>query len=216
MILTSIYHKECHKEGFKLVESIGVPVCTPQTCHCQRNRANVPNNTPERCFRVTVTALFLGHLKQELHSRFFQGQETVISGRYLVPFMMLKNEDRKLEHALKFLAFITDDLPSPLSLSAELLLWEHEYGRKEQHTTKRTCVASTVSDAIKKMDQVLDPNIHRALRILGTVPVTTCECERLVSSLRRLKTCLRSTMTEDRLTGPPPRACSSTTIWTLI
>lgn len=40
-----------------------------------------------------------------------------------------------------------------------------------------------------------------ALRILGTIPVTSCECERAVSSLRRLKTYLRSTMTENRLTG---------------
>ena len=194
------YYKECHEEPCKLAASIGVPVSTPQTCNHQRNRANVPNNTPEQYFWVTVTAPFLDHLKQELCSQFFQGQDTVIGGRYLVPSMILENEDWK-EHALKFLAIITDDFPSPLSLNAELLLWEHQWGRKEQHTTKCTCVPSTVSEAIKKMDQVLYPNIHRALHILGTVPVTICECERSVSSLRRLKTYLRSTMTEGRLTG---------------
>ena len=72
------------------------------------------NNTPEQYFRVTVTALFLDHLKQELHSQFVQRQDTAINGCYLVPSMILENEDWK-EHALNFLAFITGDLP-PLDL----------------------------------------------------------------------------------------------------
>ena len=44
-------------------------------------------------------------------------------------------------------------------------------------------------------------NIKVALRILGTLPVTSCECERSISALRRLKTYTRSTMLEDRLNG---------------
>ena len=38
-----------------------------------------------------------------------------------------------------------------------------------------------------------------ALRILGTIPVATCECERSISALGRLKSYLRTTMTEERL-----------------
>ena len=45
------------------------------------------------------------------------------------------------------------------------------------------------------------PNIYCALCILGTVPLTACQCKRSVSSLRRLKTYLRSTMAQDRLNG---------------
>ena len=43
------------------------------------------------------------------------------------------------------------------------------------------------------------PNIYTALRIMATVPVTSCECERAVSVLRRLKSYLRSTMSQKRL-----------------
>ena len=43
------------------------------------------------------------------------------------------------------------------------------------------------------------PNIYTALRIMATVPVTSCECERAVSVLRRLKSYLRSTMSQERL-----------------
>ena len=44
-------------------------------------------------------------------------------------------------------------------------------------------------------------NIKVALRIVGTLPVTSCECERSFSALRRLKTYTRSTMVAERLNG---------------
>ena len=37
--------------------------------------------------------------------------------------------------------------------------------------------------------------------ILAVVPVTTCECERSVSILRRMKNYMQTTMKEDRLNG---------------
>ena len=39
------------------------------------------------------------------------------------------------------------------------------------------------------------------LELICTFPVTTCECERCVSSLGRIKTALRATMCEPRLNG---------------
>jgi len=45
------------------------------------------------------------------------------------------------------------------------------------------------------------PNIHRLLTVLATLPVTMASAERAFSTLRRLKTYLRSTMTSERLTS---------------
>lgn len=45
------------------------------------------------------------------------------------------------------------------------------------------------------------PNIKRLLLIFATIPVTTCTSERSFSSLKRIKTYLRSTMGENRLNG---------------
>ena len=59
---------------------------------------------------------------------------------------------------------------------------------------------SSVLRLCKEMELTF-PNIYCSLKILGTIPVTTCECERSISSLRRLKTYLRSTMGEERLNG---------------
>src|SRR4029434_3765442 len=45
------------------------------------------------------------------------------------------------------------------------------------------------------------PNIHCVLQVLLTMPVSTASAERSFSTTRRLKTYLRSTMTDKRLTG---------------
>ncbi len=36
---------------------------------------------------------------------------------------------------------------------------------------------------------------------MGTLPVTSCECERSISMLKLIKTSLRSSMGQDRLNG---------------
>lgn len=43
------------------------------------------------------------------------------------------------------------------------------------------------------------PELVKIIRLILTVPVTTCSSERAFSGLRRLKTYLRSTMTSTRL-----------------
>lgn len=45
------------------------------------------------------------------------------------------------------------------------------------------------------------PNVHWLLQILAPLPVTTAEAERSFSTLRRLKTYLRASTTNDRLLG---------------
>jgi len=45
------------------------------------------------------------------------------------------------------------------------------------------------------------PNIHQALRLLVTLPITSCECERSFSAMKKLKNYTRSTMAGERLVG---------------
>jgi len=55
--------------------------------------------------------------------------------------------------------------------------------------------------SLAKCDPHAFPTIHRLLLVFATQPVTTSTAERTFSTLRRLKTWLRSTIKEDRLTG---------------
>ena len=51
---------------------------------------------------------------------------------------------------------------------------------------------NTPSKALVYATESMFPNIHHVLRVMCTVPVTSCECERSISVLRRLKTYLHA------------------------
>ena len=65
--------------------------------------------------------------------------------------------------------------------------------------SSRTATGLGKTVALNSCSNVKFPNIHRMLTILGTLPVTTSESERVFSKLQRTLTSIRSTMTEDRL-----------------
>ena len=50
-------------------------------------------------------------------------------------------------------------------------------------------------------EAVLFPAVRKAIRTAMALPVSMCTVERSFSTLRRVKTWLRSTLTEDRLNG---------------
>lgn len=73
------------------------------------------------------------------------------------------------------------------------------------HWTKQPNNQSKISTAIEAYAEAAVsgyfPNISQLLLILAVLPVTTCTCERSFSTLKRIKTYLRSTMGENRLNG---------------
>ena len=79
-------------------------------------------------------------------------------------------------------------------------MWELYW--KTQHK-KNLPVPKTLSTTLKEIRdmKVTFPTIFTALQLLVTIPVTTCECERSNSVLKRLKTYLRSTIGQERLNG---------------
>ena len=62
-------------------------------------------------------------------------------------------------------------------------------------------VPSNLVEAAAKCDTNYFPNLKRVLQICATFPVASCECERSISVLRLLKTYLRSSMGQDRLSS---------------
>ena len=59
----------------------------------------------------------------------------------------------------------------------------------------------SLEDAMKFACARHFPNLKALLRILLTIPVTNAEAERSFSTLKRLKTYLRSTIGQERLNG---------------
>ena len=87
-------------------------------------------------------------------------------------------------------------MPSPDNMDAELHCWKRRWELDDD-----TELPTNAASALKAADKSFFPNIHTALKLLCTLGVTSCECERSISALKRLKTYLRSTMLEDRMHG---------------
>ncbi len=80
------------------------------------------------------------------------------------------------------------------SFDDELYLWQEKW--KNCENTKRP---TNSIENLKNCNEDLFPSIFNILTILCVLPMTTTECERNFSSLKLIKSYLRSTMTNTRL-----------------
>ena len=94
-----------------------------------------------------------------------------------------------------FVGFCWGDLHCYKALEAEIDLWETYWLNDTSYHP------DSISSTLKSIDFNRFSNIKVCLRISGTLPVTTCTCERSFSFMRRLKTYTRSTMISERLNG---------------
>jgi hypothetical protein len=102
---------------------------------------------------------------------------TAYKGLTIIPSSMIsylkKPRGRHLwkEQFQTFCNFYSDDFPNFAAMEAELLLWENYW-----ETFKGT-IPDNISLTLKAVSFPGFKNIKVALRILGTLPVTSCECE---------------------------------------
>ena len=89
-------------------------------------------------------------------------------------------------------AYSTDLSPDPKELHAEILRWKTKWQVKDLRP-------HTLLNSFKECNPGYYPNLFTLLKILSILPVSSAECERAFSTLKRLKTYLRSTMGQDRL-----------------
>ena len=87
-------------------------------------------------------------------------------------------------------------IPEIDTLEVQLEMWASKWD-----DVKNEDCPSTAMETLDHVDAQFLPSIHALLQILATFPVTTCTAERSFSALKYLKNYLRTTMTEDRLTG---------------
>ena len=93
--------------------------------------------------------------------------------------------------AEKYVSLLNDPL---LVINSEYILWRQQWTATAAEQRPDTPTAALISCSSVKF-----PNVYRLLSILGTLPVTTCESERVFSKLQRTLMSIRSTMTQDRL-----------------
>ena len=88
-----------------------------------------------------------------------------------------------------------------VSQSNGIILLQNEYILWKKKWSRQLIIPSTAIEALEKCDKDVYPVIYKLLQILATLPISNATAERTFSTLRRLKSWLRSTQGQDRLTG---------------
>ena len=134
-------------------------------------------------------------MSNEVNERFSTKNCRIISGLYIIPSVFTEcSEDVNWKNeVLKFAEIYKEDFPDYHQSATELEMWERFW-----KTNASVRLPTTIAETLKIADKVAFRNIYICLNILGVIPVTSCECERSMSAMRRLKTWLRSTMNQER------------------
>lgn len=190
------WHKIWFELAVDMIEDVGTEKPSiPCRCNRQTQRANIEGEVPEVYYRRSLTIPFLDHLLGELEDRFSSNAKVATLGLCLVPSVILKRDDWQT-NVNELASLYQVDLPAPLSLQTELHCWNCKFMRFDSDQLPDSPIS-----ALNECDSRLFPNISTLLRILSTLPVTSCEAERTFSALRCIKPFLRTTMTENRLSG---------------
>ena len=183
-----------------MCQEVGTEPALPRRCGRQHHRENTPADTPVQYYRRTISTPFVDHLLTEIDARFTRMHLTALQGLCLVPAVLLiMPSDVAKEKVMEFAQMYKEDLDSPGSVQSELHSWRTKWMQKLS-TSGQQSLPSTATTALQQASCMF-PNIQILLKILCTMPVTTCTSERSHSGLKRIKTTLRSTMDNERLTG---------------
>jgi hypothetical protein len=172
----------------RTAEDLNILIATPRVVRRQTGRNNVESSSTEEYFRRAVYIPYLDGIVQALDLRFNVDKTPAFHLMCLHPSNMSKLSDEDFNSAITWIEtkFCIENLQS------EAEVWRLAWKEKAYD-----------GDLISLLKEATGfyPGVSRAVTVAATLPVTTCSVERSFSTLRRVKTWLRSTMTNTRLTG---------------
>ncbi|CAH0551331.1 unnamed protein product [Brassicogethes aeneus] len=185
---------EVLKKAQDFALKLEIEISIPRTTNRQIHRSNPPSDCDSDYWKRSLIIPYLDSIIASLNIRFSQEHTPAFALTKIHPLYMLEMEINQVEkNAQYFTGFYQLN-----DITAEMDLWYNLW--KEKKTTEDQLKGVEIIDLLDETD-VFYPILKQALLILITIPCTTATVERSFSTLRRVKTWLRSTMGEERLTG---------------
>ncbi|KAL4104796.1 hypothetical protein QTP88_020072 [Uroleucon formosanum] len=175
----------------KTCEQIGISdFSLPRKINRQKTRNNVPAENVEQHFLRSIFIPFLDTFLLQLRERLTSHNTILKNFSCLIP--KTKNPSKEQEKSFidlheTYSSFINK---SKLMTAEEFKLWYIFVEQNEMNP-------KSPIDALITCDKILFPTIYLLLKILVTLPITTSSAERSFSTLRRLKTYLRNTISNE-------------------
>ncbi|VEN35839.1 unnamed protein product [Callosobruchus maculatus] len=171
---------------------LNIEISVPRLAHKQTHRSNPPSDNDNEYWRRSLIIPYIDSLISSWNIRFSQENTPAFALSRLHPLYMTKTSIADLhKNAESFQEFYN------LDITGELNLWHNLWVTKALSDDQLKDIE--VVDLFKEAN-IFYPAVRKALIILSTIPCTTATVERSFSTLRRVKTWLRSTMGEERLT----------------
>jgi hypothetical protein len=178
----------------QMAAASGIQLTTPRLAGRQTTRNNVQASNPADYYQRAVWYPYLDAIITSLTDKFSAHHLTVLKLVALVPSVVDQYDWKDVASAVRF-------YKSDCNLASEAEI------RSEFEQWKDFCLRMSVQNRPQSPLHALDivpqryENIRSLLQIFCTLPVTTCTAERAFSAMKLLKTYLRNTMTDERLTG---------------
>lgn len=210
------------KEVEEMARRLGVTIEKPRLVGKSRYRDNAAaNQDPESYYRITVYIPVIDAVLSDFNARFSKHFELATGLNSLLPCLIetkcwndvkpsfLKYEtfcpgleiEAKAEFEIWKRHWVNDGNRAAAARSLSSVVQESDSHSDAEETDDQVTVPKTAIHAINLCDEDVFPNIFTLLKILATLPVSTCEPERMFSKVDRTLTSIRSTMGEERLEG---------------
>jgi len=173
-----------------LADKLGIELVLPRICSWQTYRANSAGMDFEIYYRTRLYIPYLDSLVSSLVSRFSSNNNAQFNLFYLHPKTMQELEREEFRSLLA----VSNALYRINNLEYETMNW-FDYWRSQSQVADVAKLET--ADLLKHCD--FFPAVKEAILIVLTLSATTCSIERSFSTLRLVKTWLRSTMSHERL-----------------
>ncbi|XP_022183170.1 uncharacterized protein LOC111042781 [Myzus persicae] len=192
-------HRSMSEENFSLIFNdvrncaiqFNLDIQIPRVVSKQTHRQNIVTSTPDEYFRISIYIPYIDSLIQSLEIRFSPINEIAFKLGFLHPSTMLKMTKINFIDILKEL----DNHYQIENLVEEGQTW-YDYW---EMMIESSSINEKENISFFLKDCEFYPTVKKSIIIYMTIPPTTCSTERTFSTLRRVKTWLRSTMCENRL-----------------
>lgn len=190
---------DLYYEVREILEKLDVQLKMPRLVGRQTKRENHPAQSPEEYYRRSIYIQLLDHVLADLKDRLSAEVMDLFCLRVILPRSKTEpDDDGALRKIINLYQELIGHCTTFAGVKHEFLLWTVKWERVAKNQGK---LPDSVLEALENCDLDMYPTIHKLLSILATLPVSAATAERSFSTLRRLKTWLRSNIGESRLTG---------------
>jgi len=183
------YFKTIYEKTKSICEKLEVTLRIPRITKRQTHRSNpdLNLNTPEEYYRITVFNSFVDSFLLQLKERFIN-HKNLLNGFNSLFATSVNSEDQA--NFKNLMTIYEEDLTTCKDDAlSEYNLWCRKIVSLEEKPLN-------AMDALRICNSEIYPNIFRLLQVLATLPVTNATSERSFSTLKRIKSYLRNSMTE--------------------